>query len=248
MSVSVPAPLPPTQPAPVRRSRVVVGGIVVYIALALAALLSGRAWLGELAVFLLAGVILLPQLRRPSALAWLLWLGLAAILVVLARQGEGHLALDGVPALVNALLCALFARSLRHGHEPLIARIIAIIEGPQRLADRGVAAYARGLTLAWALLLGTQALLLALLAAAAPGGLLTLAGLASPLAGSGWRWYAHLGSYALVATFLLLEYAWRRWHLRHVPHLSLARFLTRLVQRWPALLLDLLTEIRRKAP
>ena len=248
MSVSIPVPLPPTQAAPARRSRVVVCGIVVYVALALAALLSGRAWLGGLAAFILIGVILLPHLRRPSALAWLLWLGIAAILIVLARRGESHLALDAMPALVNALLCALFARSLRRGREPLIARIIAIIEGPQRLADRGVAAYARGLTLAWALLLGAQALLLALLAAAAPGGLFTLAGLASPLAGSGWRWYAHLGSYALVAAFLLIEYAWRRWHLRHIRHLPLAQFLGRLVQRWPALLLHLLAETPRKSP
>jgi uncharacterized membrane protein len=248
MSVSIPAPLPPTQAAPARRSRVVVWGIALYIALALAALLSGRAWLGGLAAFVLVGVILLPRLRRPSVSAWLLWLGLAVLLVALARHGEGHLALDAMPALVNALLSAFFARSLASGREPLIARLIAIIEGPQRLADRGVAAYARGLTLAWALLLGAQALLLALLAAAAPGGLFTLVGLESPLAGSGWRWYAHLGSYALVAAFLLLEYAWRRWHLRHIPHLSLVQFLGRLVQRWPALLMHLVAETPRKTP
>lgn len=246
MSASIPAPLPTTQPAPARRSRLVVCGIAVYVVLALVALLSGRAWLGELAAFILVGVVLLPQLRRARALAWLLWLALAALLVVLARQGEGHLALDAVPTLVNALLCAFFARSLRQGRQPLIARIIAVIEGPQRLADRGVATYARGLTLAWALLLGSQAVLLAALAAAAPGGVFTLAGLESPLGGGGWRWYAHLGSYALVAAFLLIEYAWRRWHLRHVAHLSLTQFLGRLVQRWPALLLDLLAETRRK--
>ncbi len=248
MSASIRAPLSPTQAVPVRRSRAVACGIALYIALALGALLSGRTWLGGLAVFILVGVILLPRLRHPSVWAWLCWLALAALLVLLARHGESHLALDAMPALVNALLCAFFARSLGRDRTPLIARIIAIIEGPQRLADRGVAAYARGLTLAWALLLGTQALLLAFLAAAAPGGLFTLAGLASPLADGGWRWYAHLGSYALVAAFLLLEYAWRRWHLRHIPHLSLAQFLARLVQRWPALLLHLATETSRKIP
>jgi uncharacterized membrane protein len=238
--------MPTATSAPARRPRLVVCGIALYAALALAALLSGRAWLGELAAFVLSGLFLLPGLRRHSALAWSVWLAIAAALIVLARHGEGHLALDAMPVLVNAVLCSFFARTLRHGREPLIARIIGVIESPARLADPGVATYARGLTLAWALLLGTQALLLAFLAAAAPDGLFAMAGVAAPLTGTAWRWYAHLGSYALVFAFLLIEYAYRRWHLRHVPHLPLPKFIARLAQRWPALLLNLVSESSRK--
>ena len=42
-----------------------------------------------------------------------------------------------------------------------------------------------------------------------------------------------------VCAFLVLEYAWRRWRLRHVPHLPLPIFLARLARRWPSLLRSL---------
>jgi uncharacterized membrane protein len=234
----------------VRRSRLFACGIVLYAALALTAFATGRSGFGELAAFTLIGLLLASALRRRSLVAWIAWLAIGGVLVVLARRGQGHLALDAMPALVNAMLCLFFARTLRRGREPLIARIIGVLEGPLRLSERGVAAYARGLTLAWAVLLGVQAVVLAFLAAAAPGGLFELAGFASPMAaaGSAWRWYAHLGSYVLVFAFLLLEYAWRRWHLRHVRHLPLPQFIARLARRWPALLLSLVDPSPRKAP
>ena len=50
-----------------------------------------------------------------------------------------------------------------------------------------------------------------------------------------WRWYLHLGSYATVLAFLVVEYAFRRWYLRHIQHVSLPVFVARLVRRWPAL-------------
>lgn len=241
---SVPASSSDASPAPA--SRAFAYGLLAYAALALAGWITGLTWLDVLAAFALVTLFLLPGLRDRSAGAWLAWLASGAVLGLLAARGEGRFALDLMPALVNAILCSLFVRTLRHGREPLIARFIGVIEGPDRLAMPGVAAYARGLTVAWVLLFGLQALALALLAALLPNGPLAAAGWIAPAHAAAWRWYLHLGSYLVVCAFLVLEYAWRRWHLRHVPHLALPRFLARLARRWPSLLRSLANERRKR--
>jgi uncharacterized membrane protein len=216
-------------------------GVVAYVVLALAAWISGRAWLASLAVFILASALLSPALRRRSIVAWLGWIVLALVLGLLAEHGEGRLALDALPILVNAALSAVFASTLVRGREPLIARFIAILEGPQRLALPRVAAYARSLTWAWALLLGLQALALAAVLCLVPGGLFEAFGLprSDAFAAPGWRLYLRIGGYMLVPLVLALEYAYRRWHLRGLPHPSLPAFIARLVHSWPALLRSL---------
>jgi uncharacterized membrane protein len=211
----------------------------LYAALLLAAFVSGRDELAGLAAFVLLGLLLGAGLRRGRALAWLAWLGSAALLLWLGRHGRMRLALDALPVLVNALLAGVFARTLRAGSEPLIARVICVLEGAERLALPRVAPYARALTAAWALLLGAQALALAIvLACRVPDGALAAFGVVPPLAleGAAWRAYLQWGGYALVPAFLVLEYAFRRVWLRALPHAPLPLFLARLAQRWPALL------------
>jgi uncharacterized membrane protein len=224
-------------PSP-RRSRWGAIVLAIYAIIAIAAFASGRAWLDELAAFILSSLLLWPGLRRRSIAAWTFWLIAACGILVLAWHGRGELALDFMPVMVNAALCILFARTLAPGRQPLIARLIAAIEGAERLALPRVADYARQLTRAWALLLGLQASVLTLLiACTVPDGLFASFGVSPPfeISGGAWRWYLHLGSYALVLAFLGLEYAYRRWHLRHVPHPSLPAFIARLAKRWPAL-------------
>src|SRR6202044_2574754 len=97
--------------------------------------------------------------------------------------------LEGVPILINALLACWFGHTLGTP-EPLVARFIIAIEGTGRLAQPGVARYARQLTWFWTLLLGAQALLLAvLLLCAEHSGLLARFGIVSPLSISE-RWAA----------------------------------------------------------
>ena len=231
--------------------RVLACAAALSIALMLLAALSGNAWYGEAAVFTLIGAVLLPGLHRRRRGAWLAWLASALVLAWLGLCGHGGLALDAVPVLINLALCWLFARSLRHGREPLIARIIAVLEGRERLALPRVAAYARGLTWLWAATLAAQAGLLALVVACAvPDGALAALGLAAPieLPGSAWPTYLHFGSYALVPALLVLEYAFRRSHLRHLPHPSLPRFLASLLRCWPALVRDVAGEAARVEP
>jgi uncharacterized membrane protein len=247
--VSATLPIPPDVSQP-PRPRLAAFVFFVYLALLIGAFASGSAWLEELAAFMLLSFLLWPGLRAHSFAAWLVWaigsLGIGA----LALAGHGDIALDFMPVMVNAALCVLFARTLADGSEPLIARAIAVLESPARVQLPRVAAYARTLTWAWSLLLGTQAAMLTLLiCCAVPDGLLASFGLTPPIeiVGDEWRWYLHLGSYAGVIAFLVVEYAFRRWYLRHIPHAPLPVFMSRLVRRWPALAHSVMHDVRREA-
>ena len=224
--------------------------VAAYVAVLAAAFASNRAWLDEIATFLVVSLILWPGLRRLSPVAIALWLVSAAGIAALALAGHGDLALDFLPVVINLALCSLFARTLVAGSEPLIVRLIAVLDSPSRVALPRVAAYARALTWVWAILLGALAMLLAaLIVCAVPDGLLARFGIAPPIAiaGGEWRWYLNLGSYATVLACLVVEYGFRRWYLRHVPHLPLPVFMSRLVQRWPALAHSILHDSSEKA-
>ncbi len=144
--VSATLPIPPLAPHPARHSRRTAFVFAVYAIVLVAAFASGRAWLEELAAFMLVSLLLWPGLSRRNPIEMTLWLIAALGIAVLATTGQGAIALDFMPVMVNAALCALFARTLAHGSEPLIARLIGVIEHPDRLALPWVAAYARTLT------------------------------------------------------------------------------------------------------
>jgi uncharacterized membrane protein len=236
--VSATLPIPPSIQNPARRSRRGTLVLIAYVGVLAAAFASGRGWLDAIAAFMVVSLVLWPGLRRLSPAAIALWVLAAAGIAALELAGHGELALDFLPVVINLALCALFARTLVPGSEPLIARLIGVVDSPARVALPRVAGYARTLTWVWAVVLGVQALLLAaLIVCAVPGGLLARFGIASPLAiaGEDWRWFLNLGSYATVIALLVIEYAFRRWYLRDIEHLSLPVFIGRLVQRWPAL-------------
>jgi len=237
----------PTSPLPLApRSRALAWAVAAYVLLLLAALATGNTWLDALAALAFVTLLLSPRLRKGSVAAWSLWLLGAAAASALAARGHGRLALDLLPVLINAVLCGLFARTLAPGRVALIAVIIDVIEGPERLALPRVAGYARCLTWAWALLFGVQAsALLVLIACRVPDGLLAGFGAQPPfaLAGPGWSAYVHLGSYALVIGFLVVEYAFRRHYLGHIPHAPLPRFIADLARRWPALIRRVATDV-----
>ncbi|KRE94504.1 xanthomonadin biosynthesis protein [Frateuria sp. Soil773] len=212
--------------------------LVAYPLLALAGAWTHRQGWSLAALMLLLTVLMWPALRARQALAWLLWVGLAGGMVWLASHGLAAQVLDTVPVLVSALLSWLFGRSLRAGRQPLIARIIEAVEGESRLAQPGIARYARQLTWFWTMLLAAQAVLLGVLQAlAVPGGLFARLGRAPPLAlPAGWAMgYVHLGGYALLVAAFLAEYLFRRWHLRHLEHMRLHDLVMRLALRWPQL-------------
>lgn len=212
--------------------------------LALAGGLLRRPGFSLVAVALLLAAWLPGLVRQRRAGALLAWLVLAALLLVPAAFGQVQLALMALPVVFLGGVAWLFARSLRRDREPLVSRCVRVIEGAPRLALPGVRAYTRAVTWFWAWLLGvlaTGSLLLALLAQ--PGGWLAAFGWPLPLAlpGSLLAWYPEAGCWAVLLAAFAGEYLFRRWHLRHLEHAPLHRFLLQLARCWPQLLRDMET-------
>jgi uncharacterized membrane protein len=201
-------------------------GWLAIVALALAGHYLDNALLRAACVpaLLLLFAAAAPPSLRPALLA------AALLLVVPIAWGRGDRVLDLTPALIAALVGLLFARTLRAGRRPLIARAIVALDGPHQLDDPAVARYARRLTWVWAIyqgVLAALALLLALqhwlwpqLAPWLPGprlfGIVIL-----PLA---------------VAALALGEFLLRPRLLPQAPRHRLHAFAVGLVRAWPAIL------------
>lgn len=213
--------------------------LLAYPLLATAGAITQRQALSLAAFALLLSLVLWPALRARRPGAWLAWLGLLGTMGWLAVHGLAALALDTVPVSLNLLLAWVFGHTLGAGRQPLVAQFIEAIEGKQRLAMSGIARYARQLTAFWTVLMVAQAVLLSLLLACqVPGGMLARLGVSSPWpVPQAWaQGYVHVGAYLVLVAVFALEYAFRRWHLRHLPHLSLHALLHRLALRWPQLI------------
>ncbi len=212
--------------------------LLAYPLLAIAGAVTHRQIFPLLALALLLTVVMLPRLLTFRVAPWSVWSGALVTLLLLSLYGFAGLLLEAVPVLINAVLACWFGRTLGTS-EPLVARFIVAIEGAERLQQPGVARYASQLTWFWTVLLGAQALLLAvLLLGAEHSGLLARFGVASPLQVPE-RWAAawlHLGCYVLLGAAFLLEYGYRRWRLRHLSHPGLHDMLLQLALHWPQLL------------
>ncbi|MGN6790259.1 MAG: xanthomonadin biosynthesis protein [Rhodanobacteraceae bacterium] len=206
--------------------------------LALAGGLSRRHELSLAAAALLLLAWLPSVWRRRSFVMALVWLLLAALVLVPASTGHPVLALMALPVVFLTAVAWLFARTLKPGVEPLVTRFVRVIEGESRVNLPGVRGYTRGVTWFWACLLGAMALLSLLIALfAVPGGWLATFGVIVPfsLPGSLLAWYPEAGCWAVLLAAFLAEYAVRRWRMRHIPHPPMRRFVVQIVRRWPAL-------------
>ena len=105
------------------------------------------------------------------------------------------------------------------------------------MAAPGVAAYARGLTAVWAVVLLAQAAALLLIWLALHGGLpLAL----SPAAELWLQRYLSYGGYLLMGLLFVLEYPWRRYRLSHLQHMPFVEVTRQVVANWQALMRDML--------
>ncbi len=210
---------------------------LLYLGLLAILFLSPDPRIDAGALLALVTLVLAPALVRRSAPAWRVWSFALVVGGTLLATGHASLFLHLVPFAIGTGLCVLFARSLARGRVPFIARAIVATDGAYRLAQPGVAAYARGLTVAWAVFFGAQTALALMVALfTVPDGALASLGVASPLALDGSDAAAiHLAGFGAVIAFFVLEYAYRRWHLRHVAHLPAHVFFARLARRWPEL-------------
>jgi len=220
----------------VQRARLL-GTIAGYLVLVLVAWLTGSDALSALCVVVLVSAVLASGLRNASRAAWAIWILLVGGIVLLTWNGHGRTALDLVPLLVNLGLAILFGWTLTGTHTPLIARAIIAIEGAERIALPGVETYARALTAAWTLLFALQTIVFVVLIA------WWLPQLAEGSRARDWTMtWLQFGGYLLPALFMLAEYAFRRWHLRHIPHTPPREFAEQLLRNWPQLLRD--TDLR----
>jgi len=234
--------LPPFSADPPRRvvdtRRYVLPLLLAYPMLAIAGDVTHRQIFPLIALLLLATALMLPRLLTLRLGVCLLWLAILAALVLSFLFGFADLLLESVPILISALLAIGFGQTLGTP-EPLVARFIVALEGLERLAQPGVARYARDITWSWTLLLAAQALLLALLLLCAEhAGVLARLGFTSPLPVSD-RWAAmwlHVGGYLVLAVAFALEYGYRRWRLRHLSHPGLHDMLLKLMLQWPQLM------------
>jgi uncharacterized membrane protein len=202
------------------------------------------AWLGIVALALASAWLNNPLLRALCLPALLLALAtgirmlrtalllLAAVALIPIALGYGDAALDLAPTLVAALIGWIFARTLLPGRQPLIARMIAAIDGAHMLDDIGIRRYARRLTLIWAfyqVLLALAGLVLAVHVWSCPDCTRWLPG-------------PHLFGVVLlpaaVGALMVGEFLLRRQLLPQAPHRSLVAFLGSVARAWPAALED----------
>ncbi|NOT88132.1 MAG: ketosynthase [Lysobacter sp.] len=170
--------------------------------------------LAVLALGDLALLVLIEALLRRRLSAWLALAASVVALVLLARTPYALTPLLLVPSVFTAMIGGWFARSLRAGREPLIAKVVGALyaQAGMPLTPRH-RSYTRQLTLAWALLLAAMTLLnLALALIAVPDGVLAQFGIVAPVTvtGAQWSWIANIANYGVMGGFMLVEFQLRK--------------------------------------
>ncbi len=211
--------------------------VLLYPLLAHMAAVEGDKQLAALALGDILLVLLLDGLLARRTKQWLLLLLAVPALVLLSRSAFALMPLLLMPAALIAVAASGFARTLRPGRTPLIASIVEVLEGDDaaNLPDR-LRRYTRGLTLAWALMLGSLALVnLTLALCAVPGGVLASFGIVPPLAvtNTQWSWFANGFNYGILGVFFVAEFAYRRHCFPEREH-GFRHFATRLAKMGPA--------------
>ncbi len=178
------------------------------------------------------GVFALIGFSAPRSLRPALALIAASALALLVTTGAVAL-LDSLPMLIAGFVAWVFARTLRDGRRPLIARAIATLDGEEQLRDPAVMRYARRLTWIWAIWQSLLAALGGVLALRARGGLPWLPAWAPSPALFGAVWLP-----LAVIVLFLGEFALRPRLLSQVSRHTLPGFIRALVTAWPRLLGD----------
>jgi uncharacterized membrane protein len=214
-----------------------VGLILLYPLLAHMAAVVDDKRLAAVAFADIILILLLDGLLARRAKQWLLLLLVVPALILLSRSAFALLPLLLMPAVLIAVAASGFARTLRPGRTPLIASIVEVLEGDDagNLPDR-LQRYTRGLTLAWALVLGSLALVnLTLALCAVPGGVLASVGILPPLAVTDMQWscVANGLNYGILGMFFVVEFVYRRHCFPERMH-GFRHFVTGLARMGPS--------------
>lgn len=232
-------------------------GVVVALALGYPlwvhlAVLTRSPALTALSIVWLALLALGPALLRGRPVAWLCATAIALVLVLAPTGAWRWLPLYAPSIVADAFVAFLFARTLAPSQTPLIEQLVRLLHEPEERLDPRVAAYARTLTVAWAVLfvlLALSSLTLALLAD--PNGILLLLGFNPVLTvpQRAWSWFANFLEFAVVAAFFMVEYAYRRRRFPEQPYANVLDFLRRLLAVAPSAFAprEWRTQLRRQA-
>jgi uncharacterized membrane protein len=182
--------------------------ILAYPVLVHLSVVTGSPALSGLALVALYAGFAYPALSRGRAGAWL---GLAAAVIaslLLVRANAQLFVMYLPPIVLPAAMALWWAPTLRAGQTPFVTRLARAMRG--ELSPEH-AAYTRGVTVLW----------VAVFAALAALG----AGAAASGNAEAWSWLTNFASPALIGSVFVVEYAYRRWHLRHETHPGFLDFL-----------------------
>jgi uncharacterized membrane protein len=191
--------------------------VLTFPGLVHCAILYGSSLLEWLAITALIVAALLDHLLKWNGRSWTLLLVLMLVAAGLVRIDEGRNLLVLPSLAIPASLSVIFGSSLRHSSTPLVTRYAALLH-PEMPAE--LYCYTRGVTVAWtatcALILAINSILLILGSRAA------------------WSAFANGYSYLILGAVFALEYAFRRWHFRHIPQPTLSEYARVLTQNSPS--------------
>jgi uncharacterized membrane protein len=191
------------------------------------------------AIMMLASAALIPAVFAKQIGAWIA-IGLIAIgCAWLAEHGTDVVPLFFPAIVVPAFLLWLFGHTLLAGRTPLIARIVRLTHPRPAEIEPAVLVYARKLTIVWTVIfVAITTINFTLAAFSEPRGLLLAIGVHPPITVPMelWSWFANLASYLFVATFFLLEYAYRKRRFPDQPFRNFFDFLSRCIAVGPHLL------------
>lgn len=212
---------------------------LAYPVLAHLAVVLNSNGLTMLSVGVLAAIALLPFLARSGVLMRFVAIVAVATLLLVGGKHFGYLVLYAPPVVLTAVAAWTFGRTLAPGRTPLIEHLVQLLHPPEERLDPAIAPYARRLTLCWAVLLGTLAVVSLVLALCAePQGILLSLGLEPwyPVRREIWSLFANLLNYALIVAFFVLEYVWRRHRFPQQPYRNFLDFLRRAAAVGPRLI------------
>lgn len=187
--------------------------ILTYPVLVHLSVILGQPALAGAALVALYASVMYRALARGRVAAWAGLLVAAALAALAVRQGAALYALYLPPILLPAAMFAWWAPTLRAGQVPLVTRMATAIRGPLSPEH---AAYTRGVTVMW---VGVFALLAVAGAACALW--------ASPAL---WSLVTNVLSPVALGLVFVVEYLFRRWHLRHEPHPGFVTFLRQIAK------------------
>ena len=177
------------------------------------AISAGRMRLALAATCIALGVSCITMPRwRPLGIALLV---AAPFIVLFAVADLAQPLLYLPPVALNLGLAALFARTLKSGHEPLISTFARFERGT---LEPDLVRYTRKLTSIWVAFFIGAAVVSVLLAFWAP-----------PVI---WGWFTAVGNQIAVALLFIGEYLFRRWRFPQYPHASPLAIAAIVVARW----------------